>query len=153
MIVALVLGGSIPALAGPAFVNGITVPADTTDLSGDPIALNQRLGMFSDLYYDPNRNQWWGSAIAGQAGHAALRHTVQQFTIDVSPSTGAISNFNVVQTVEFRDPTGTHFNGLAPSPTNVLGRALDPEGFVVNPKTGRFLVFGRVRPVPLRVQS
>jgi hypothetical protein len=56
-IVALVLGGSSPALAGPAFVNGITVPADTTDLSGDRIVLNQRLGMFSDLYYDPNRNQ------------------------------------------------------------------------------------------------
>lgn len=142
MIVALVLGGSIPALAGPAFVNGITVPADTTDLSGDPIALNQRLGMFSDLYYDPNRNQWWGLGDRGAGGGTLPYDTrVQQFTIDVNPSTGAISNFHVVQTVEFTDPTGTlHFNGLAPSPTNVLGRALDPEGFVVNPKTGRFLV-------------
>lgn len=142
MIVALVLGGSIPALAGPAFVNGITVPADTLDLSGDPIALNQRLGMFSDLYYDPNRNQWWGLSDRGAGGGTLPYDTrVQQFTIDVNPSTGAVSNFHVVQTVEFTDPTGTlHFNGLAPSPTNVLGRALDPEGFVVNPKTGRFLV-------------
>ena len=41
-IVAFVLGGSIPAFAAPAFVNGITVPADTLDLSNDPIALNQR---------------------------------------------------------------------------------------------------------------
>ena len=59
-IVAFVLGGSLPALAGPAFVNGITVPADTLDLSNDPIALNQRVGMFSDIYYNPNLNQWWG---------------------------------------------------------------------------------------------
>jgi hypothetical protein len=142
MIVALVLGGSIPALAGPAFVNGITVPADTLDLSGDPIALNQRLGMFSDLYYDPNRNQWWGLSDRGAGGGTLPYDTrVQQFTIDVDPSTGAISNFHVVQTVEFRDATGTlNFNGLAPSPTNVLGRALDPEGFVVNPTNGKFLV-------------
>ena len=45
-------------MATPAFVNGITVPANTTDLSGDPITVNQRLGMFSDIYYDPNRNEW-----------------------------------------------------------------------------------------------
>jgi hypothetical protein len=31
-------------------------------------------------------------------------------------------------------------NGLAPSPTNVLGNSMDPEGFVVNPTNGNFLV-------------
>ena len=31
-------------------------------------------------------------------------------------------------------------NGLAPSPSNTLGRPLDPEGFVVLPKSGNFLV-------------
>ena len=141
-IVALVLGGSIPALAEPAFVNGITVPADTLDLSNDPIALNQRVGMFSDLYYDPNRHQWWGLSDRGAGGGTLPYDTrVQQFTIDINPSTGAISNFHVVQTVEFTDPTGTlHFNGLAPNPTNILGRALDPEGFLVNPANGKFLV-------------
>jgi hypothetical protein len=66
---------------------------------------------------------------------------VQQFSIEVNSTTGAISNFHLVQTVEFTDPTGLlHFNGLAPNPTNVLGRALDPEGFVVNPTNGKFLV-------------
>ena len=141
-VVALVLGGSIPALAAPAFVNGITVPADTLDLSNDPITLNQRLGMFSDLYYDPNHNQWWGLSDRGAGGGTLPYDTrVQQFTIDINPTTGAISNFHVVQTVEFTDPTGSlHFNGLAPSPANVLGRALDPEGFVVNPTNGKFLV-------------
>ena len=141
-IVAFVLGGSIPAFAAPAFVNGITVPADTLDLSNDPIALNQRLGMFSDLYYDPNHNQWWGLSDRGAGGGTLPYDTrVQQFTIDINPTTGAVSNFHVVQTVEFTDPTGSlHFNGLAPSPVNVLGRALDPEGFVVNPMNGKFLV-------------
>jgi hypothetical protein len=141
-IVAFVLGGSIPAFAAPAFVNGVTVPADTLDLSNDPIALNQRLGMFSDLYYDPNHNQWWGLSDRGAGGGTLPYDTrVQQFTIDINPTTGAISNFHVVQTVEFTDPTGSlHFNGLAPSPVNVLGRALDPEGFVVNPMNGKFLV-------------
>ena len=31
-------------------------------------------------------------------------------------------------------------NGIAPSPTSNLGNAFDPEGFVVNPRTGTFLV-------------
>ena len=56
--IALALSSAAPAMATPAFVNGITVPANTTDLSGDPITVNQRLGMFSDIYYDPNRNEW-----------------------------------------------------------------------------------------------
>jgi len=138
--VALALSYAAPAMATPAFVNGITVPASTTDFSGDPIALNQRLGMFSDIYYDPNRNEWWGLSDRGAGGGTLPYDTrVQRFTLDVNPTTGAISNFQVVQTVEFTGPLG-NFNGLAPSPTNVLGKALDPEGFVVNPKTGRFLV-------------
>jgi hypothetical protein len=141
-ITALALSASAPAFAEPVFVNGITVPANTLDLSGDPITLNQRVGMFSDLYYDPIRNEWWGLSDRGAGGGTLPYDTrVQRFTVDVNPSTGAISNFQVVQTVKFTDATGTlPFNGLAPSPTNVLGRSLDPEGFVVNPKTGRFLV-------------
>jgi hypothetical protein len=31
-------------------------------------------------------------------------------------------------------------DGIAPNPTNVLGNAFDPEGFVVNPKNGHFLI-------------
>ena len=141
-ITALALSASAPAVAEPVFVNGITVPANTLDLSGDPITLNQRVGMFSDLYYDPIRNEWWGLSDRGAGGGTLPYDTrVQRFTVDVNPSTGAISNFQVVQTVKFTDATGTlPFNGLAPSPTNVLGRSLDPEGFVVNPQTGRFLV-------------
>lgn len=51
--VVLALSSWDPAMATPVFVNGLTVPANTKDLSGDPIALNQRVGMFSDIYYAP----------------------------------------------------------------------------------------------------
>lgn len=138
-------------LAAPAFVNGIAIPATTLDLSGDTSGatplLNQRVGMFSDLYYDPGRKEWWGVGDRGPGGGTLNYDTrVQRFSIDVNPLTGAISNFQVKQTVKFSDPNNLlgagagNLNGLAPSPTNVLGRSFDPEGFVVNPKTGNFLV-------------
>ena len=66
--VALALTSGTPAMATPDFVNGLTVPASTTDLSGDPNSINQRLGMFSDIYYDPNRNEWWALSDRGAGG-------------------------------------------------------------------------------------
>lgn len=140
-VVACALVGAAPALAGPAFVNGITIPAGTPDLSSDAAPFN-RLGFFSDLYYDPNRNEWYGLSDRGPGGGTlSYDARVQRFTIDINPTTGAISNFQVVQTIKFTDATGAvPFNGIAPSPSSVLGRSLDPEGFVVIPKTGNFLV-------------
>jgi hypothetical protein len=76
---------------------------------------------------------------------------MERFTIDINGTTGAISNFQVVQTVLFKS-AGVPLNGLAPgapaafgdqqsSPnSNTLGTAFDPEGIVVNPTTGNFLV-------------
>lgn len=136
------------ALATPAFVNGLAIAGDTLDLSGET-GITGRLGFFSDLYYDPNRNEWWALADRGPGGGTLSYQTrVERFTLDVNKTTGAISNFQVVQTVKFTDPSGllgsvappTNLNGIAPNPKSVLGRAFDPEGFVVNPKTGRFLV-------------
>lgn len=145
---ALLMGTAMSAVAAPTFVNGITVDATTQDLSNDAIALNNRVGMFSDIYYDPNRKEWWGLSDRGPGGGLlSYDARVQQFSIDVNQTTGAISNFQVARTVKFTDPNGLliqgankNFNGLAPNPTNVLNRALDPEGFVVNPTTGKFLV-------------
>lgn len=138
----LALSWGAPALAAPVFVNGISIPASTPDLSGDPIALNQRLGFFSDLYYDPVRKEWWALGDRGPGGGTLSYDTrVQRFTVNINPVTGAVSNFKVAQTVILTDASGTlPFNGLSPVPTNVLGRAHDPEGFVVNTQTGRFLV-------------
>ena len=64
---------------------------------------------------------------------------VRRFTLEVGASSGAISNFQVVQTLKFSD-NGLAFNGLTPTTPSVLGRHFDPEGLVVNPVTGKLLV-------------
>src|SRR5262245_44297547 len=64
---------------------------------------------------------------------------VQNFTLDINPDIGAISNFHVAQTVKFTKG-GVPFNGINPSPANVLGNSFDPEGFVVHPATGHLFV-------------
>jgi hypothetical protein len=130
-----------PALATPTFVNGLAIPGNTLDATGVPGANQGRFGGFSDMYYDPIRSQWWALADRGPGGGTINYNTrVEQFTIDINPTTGAISNFQVVNTVQFKDAAGNPFTGLAPNPTNQVGRSFDPEGFVVNPKTGTFLV-------------
>ena len=127
--------------AAPTFVNGIAIPGDSGDFYGTSVN-DGRVGFFSDLYYDPVRNEWWGLSDRGPGGGTLSYDTrVQRFTIDIDPITGAISNFRIVQTIKFTNggPTRT-MNGLAPNPSDVLGNALDPEGFVVSPKNGHFLV-------------
>jgi hypothetical protein len=126
-------------LSTSQFVNGIAVPGGALDNSVGS-DFDRRVGFFSDLYYDGNRNEWWGLSDRGPGGGLLNYETrVQRFTLDVDGVTGAISNFQVAQTVKFSGPGGA-LNGLAPSPANVLGRSFDPEGFVVNPVTGNFLV-------------
>jgi hypothetical protein len=133
------------------YVNGFTIPGSTQDLAGAASSFN-RLGMFSDIYYDRNRNEWWGLADRGAGGGVLKYDTrMERFTIDINGTTGAISNFQVVQTVLFKS-AGVPLNGLAPgapaalgdqqsSPNSAtLGNAFDPEGVVVNPTTGNFLV-------------
>lgn len=138
-LTALLLLCASAAQAGPTFVNGLTIPGDTGDLYGTSVN-DGRLGFFSDLYYDRQRNQWWGLSDRGPGGGTIPYETrVQRFTLDVNPVTGAISNFQVVETIKFMQGTQA-FDGYAIDPTPVLGRAFDPEGFVVNPVTGRFLV-------------
>lgn len=128
------------AQATPTFVNGIVIPGSLLDLSGGTSANDGRVGFFSDIYYDPNRNEWWGLSDRGPGGGTLNYDTrMQRFTLDVNFDTGAISNFQIVQTVKFSNG-GAPMNGLAPNPTNLLGNALDPEGLVIDPKTGHFLV-------------
>jgi len=125
---------------GPvSFVNGLALSGASTDLSSGS-DFDRRLGFFSDLYYDPNRNEWWGLSDRGPGGGTLSYETrVQRFTIDFNPTTGAISNFNIAQTIKFTNG-GAAMNGLAPNPAGTLGNSLDPEGFVVNPRTGNLLV-------------
>ena len=120
------------------YQNGLTLAGGALDLSSGTDT-ERRLGYFSDIYYDPSRKQWWGLSDRGPGGGVLQYDTrVQRFEVDIS-ATGAISNFRVVQTVKFMRGTQA-FNGFAPSPTSVLGNAFDPEGIVINPKTGNLLV-------------
>jgi hypothetical protein len=144
----LVLAASILSITAHAqsvsnvqFVNGLALPGNLTDLSGDT-GVNGRVGYFSDIYYDRNRNEWWGLSDRGPGGGTLSYPTrVQRFTVDIDPISGAISNFQITQTVKFTT-NGQPFDGLAPASTSpgTLGRSLDPEGLVVNPTNGNFFV-------------
>ena len=138
---ALVLGllMSAGAHAAPTFVNGIAISGATGDTFGSSVN-NGRLGFFSDIYYDPNRNEWWGLSDRGPGGGVMNYDTrIQRFTLDVDMNTGAISNFQVAQTIKFSNG-GAMMDGIAPSPASVLGNAFDPEGIVINPLNGNLLV-------------
>jgi hypothetical protein len=138
--VALALAVQLPAVqAAPTFVNGLAIAGNTGDKFGNSVN-DGRVGFFSDLYYDPRRGDWWGLSDRGPGGGTLDYDTrVQRFTIDVDPTTGKISNFKIADTIKFTVGAST-LNGRAPNPTNVLGRAFDPEGFVINPRNGNFLV-------------
>lgn len=136
----------LPAQAAPTFVNGLTIPGNTLDASGGTTVNNGRMGFFSDLYYDPNRQEYWGVSDRGPGGGTISYNTrVNRFTLDVNPVSGAISNFNVVETVLFRNGP-SNFNGLAPNPSNTLGFSFDPEGFVVLGRSGHLLVSDEYAP-------
>ena len=140
---AAAMSTALPALAqtvsNATFVNGLTLSGGALDLSTGS-DFNRRVGYFSDIYYDRVRNEWWGLSDRGPGGGTLSYDTrVQRFTLDVDANSGAISNFQVVQTLKFTD-NGQAFNGLAPVTPGVLGRSFDPEGVVINPITGNLLV-------------
>lgn len=126
--------------AGPTFVNGLAIDGSLIDATGVAGANNGRVGFFSDIYYDPNRNQWWGLSDRGPGGGILAYDTrVQRFTLGIDPVTGAIANFSIAETIQF-SRNGLSLNGLAPNPNDVLGNAFDPEGLVIHPLNGHFLV-------------
>jgi hypothetical protein len=131
-------GASAQVLSDAQFVNGLALSGGSLDLSSGR-DFDRRVGFFSDIYFDPNRNEWWGLSDRGPGGGSLNYETrLQRFTLDIG-ATGAISNFQVQQTILFNN-AGTPMNGIAPSPSSVLGNAFDPEGMVVNPVTGNILV-------------
>ncbi|MFZ5876072.1 MAG: esterase-like activity of phytase family protein [Nitrospirota bacterium] len=138
---ALICAGSPAALAAPEFVNGLALDGAMLDRSGGTDANTGRVGYFSDLYYDPHRGQWWGLSDRGPGGGSLHYETrVQRFRLKVDERTGAIKGFKILKTVIFKDEAGNPMDGIAPNSTNVLSNAFDPEGFVINPKNGHFLV-------------
>ncbi len=121
------------------FVNGLAISGSTLDKTTGS-AFDRRVGMFSGLFYDPLRGEWWGVSDRGPGGGTLPYETrVQRFTLDVDRATGRISNFQIQATIKFTSQ-GQALNGLAPNPTNVLGKSFDPEGIVINPVNGNILV-------------
>jgi hypothetical protein len=121
-------------------VNGLVIDATTLDASGGTSVNDGRLGFFSDLYYDPQRDDWWALSDRGPGGGTMHYETrVHRFKIDVDRSSGAISNFQILQTLIFRKG-GSALDGIAPPEAGPLGLAFDPEGIVVEPRDGHLLV-------------
>ncbi|NJK47076.1 esterase-like activity of phytase family protein [Candidatus Gracilibacteria bacterium] len=138
---------SIAPAHAVSLVNSVTIPADTPDLyplNGSSGGANiNRLGMFSDLYYDRHNQVYYGLSDRGPGGGVIDYQTrVQKFSLDVDPTTGGISNFNLLETILFTKD-GENFNGLNPErlngDTSKLGLSFDSEGFVVAPN-GNFYV-------------
>jgi len=140
MATAFQTGMALPAMAAPVYVNSLTIPGNTLDLSGDTTVINRRFGAFSGLYYLPSVNQWFGLSDRGPGGGTLDYNTrLQRFSLDVDKDTGAISNFQIQQTILFRKGSA-YLNGLAPASASNLGNAFDPEGIVVLPRSGNLLV-------------
>jgi hypothetical protein len=136
----LACSGAVHAqtFSNATFVNGLALDGGLLDNSTGS-AVERRVGFFSDIYYDRNRNEWWGLSDRGPGGGLLSYETrVQRFTVDFDAN-GAVSNFAIAATVKFTSG-GQPFNGLAPANSSVLGRSFDPEGFVVNPVSGNLLV-------------
>ncbi len=126
--------------AAPTFVNGLVIDGASIDASGTSAVNDGRLGFFSDLYYDPRRREWWALSDRGPGGGTIDYETrIHRFILDVNPTTGAISNFQVLKTLIFRKG-GSALNGLAPEVGGPLGYAFDPEGVVVSPRSGNLFV-------------
>lgn len=135
------LAATAAANAQPLYVNDLALDGAALDRSGGTDANTGRLGYFSDLHYDPKRKQWWALSDRGPGGGSLNYATrMQRFRIDIDRETGAISRFKVLQTVIFRDATGEPLDGKAPAPADQLGAAFDPEGLVIDPQSGHFLV-------------
>lgn len=145
------------AAAQPTFVNGVVVAGDALDATGVRGANAGRLGQFSDLYFDDVRGEWWALSDRGPGGGLidyAVR--VQRLEILVDEATGRLVRVKVKETVTLQDPTGlltppaaavgdpVALNGLNPLLLNgnaaALGRSFDPEGLVVDPRTGHLIV-------------
>lgn len=137
--------------AAPAFVNALVLDGNSVDASGGTTVNDGRLGFFSDIYYDAANDEWWALSDRGPGGGTLHYETrVHRFKIDVDRHSGAISNFQVLQTLILRKG-GAPLDGFAPDVGGPLGLALDPEGIVVHPLTGHLLISDEYGPSVMEV--
>jgi hypothetical protein len=141
----LLFAANTNSASAVSLVTTLTIPGGSTDLfpsSGNSANVN-RLGLFSDLYYDRHNNVYYSLADRGPGGGVIPYQTrLQKFSLDVNPTTGAIGNFNLLETI-LLTKDGSSFNGLNPRLLNgnagTLGLSLDPEGLAIAPN-GNFYI-------------
>jgi len=140
-----------PDFALPDLTDPVVIDGTTLDASGGTSVNDGRLGFFSDLYYDPQRDEWWALSDRGPGGGTLRYETrVHRFRLDVNRATGEIGNFQVLSTLIFRQG-GSALDGFAPEVGGPLGNAFDPEGLIVHPLTGNLLVSDEYRPSLLEI--
>ncbi len=128
------------AQSAPEFVNAIVIDANTLDASGGTAVNDGRLGFFSDIYYDPRRDEWWALSDRGPGGGTLTYEVrVHRFKLDINRRSGEIGNFQVLATRILRRG-GEALQGLAPTAGGPLGMAFDPEGVVTHPRNGHLLI-------------
>src|SRR5262249_56822337 len=69
--VALIVVVGVPACgawAQPVFVNGLALDGAMLDKTRGTDANNGRVGFFSDIYYEPQPDRWWGLSDRGPGG-------------------------------------------------------------------------------------
>lgn len=146
MLIATVAAAvAVPASAAVTFAGSIDVAGSATDLStlGNAPNLN-RLSFGSDLFYNPGNQTYYGISDRGPGGGTIdWAPRIEAFKLDVG-SGGAISNFNLSHTIEFKQKNGQVYSGLFPNllpggSNGNLGKSLDSEG-IVRLKNGHFLV-------------
>jgi hypothetical protein len=152
--IALVLGVAASTVcAAPSYVNALLLDAGALDASGGVEVNTGRLGYFSDMYYDAKRREWWALSDRGPGGGNLHYETrLQRFTVQVDPVSGAISDFQVLETVIF-GKGNQPLDGISPQPFGPLGAAFDPEGLVVNPINGHFLISDEYGPSLLEING
>jgi hypothetical protein len=138
--------GVVSSASASTFVNSISIPGNTADLfktNAPSVNLNRLGGFGSDLYFDPRTNLYYGLVDRGPGGGVIpYQARVQQFSLEVDPSTGAISSFVLKKTI-LLTKNGKALNGLNPKLLNGnskdLGNSIDPEGLVIAPN-GNFYI-------------
>lgn len=136
---------TLPASAAITFAGQIEVPGAATDLStlGNTPNTN-RLSFGSDLTYHAGTDTFYGISDRGPGGGTIdWAPRIEAFKLNVG-SGGAISNFNLVRTIEFKQANGQVYSGLFPNrlpggSNGNLGASLDSEG-IVRLSNGHFLV-------------